>query len=342
MNHSSGAWKVGIIGATGAVGRTMLHCLVETGMPIAELRGYASPRSAGSVVAVEGPWGSGVRIADLEDARLDDLDLVLLSAGAGVSRAWVPRIAAKGIWAVDNSSAFRMDPEVPLIVPEVNAEAIPRRHGAIANPNCSTIQMVVALAPLARAFGLARVHVATYQSVSGRGQKGVTQLDAERAGEAGVDGVFPRPIDRNVIPQCDILLDDGFTREEEKMIRETRRILSMPELPVHPTCVRVPVAVGHAEAVHVELGRAVTRTELVECLVSAPGLTVHDGPAGELYPTPRAFEGDNGVHVGRIRVDRCEPRIAEIWVVADNLRKGAAWNAIQIALLLHGLETGDD
>lgn len=342
MSGANRSWKVGIIGATGAVGRTMIQCLAESGLPVEELRGYASARSAGSTVQCEGTWGPCVRIEDLMDARLDGLDLVLLSAGADVSRAWVPRIVAGRIWAVDNSSAFRMDPAVPLIVPEVNAEAIPRRPGAIANPNCSTIQMVVALAPLARAFGLARVHVATYQSVSGRGQKGIAQLDAERAGEAGIVGVFPRPIDRNVIPQCDVLLDDGFTREEEKMIRETRRILSMPELPVHPTCVRVPVPVGHAEAVHVELRRAVTREQLIECLTAAPGLTVHDGPAGERFPTPRAFAGDNGVYVGRIRVDRCDPRVVEVWVVADNLRKGAAWNAVQIAQLLHGLETEDD
>jgi aspartate-semialdehyde dehydrogenase len=319
----------------------MIRCLAESGFPAVELHGYATARSAGLEVAAIGPWGESVTIEDLAFARIEGLDLVLLSAGAEVSRTWVPRVASMGIWAVDNSSAFRMDPDVPLIVPEVNPEAIPRRRGAIANPNCSTIQMVVALAPLARAFGLRRVHVATYQSVSGRGQKGVTQLDAERGGGAGTAGVFPRTIDRNVIPQCDILLDDGFSREEEKMIRETRRILSMPDLPVHPTCVRVPVPVGHGEAVHVELERPVTREQIAACLAAAPGVTVDDDPASERYPTPRAVAGDNGVHVGRIRSDRCDPHVAELWIVADNLRKGAAWNAVQIARLLHSRGSED-
>jgi aspartate-semialdehyde dehydrogenase len=341
MTDRGGAWKVGVIGATGAVGRTMIRCLAESDFPVRELRGYASPRSVGVEIADRGTWGDSLRVEDLASARLDGLDLVLLSAGADLSRTWVPRIAAMGIWAVDNSSAFRLDPEVPLIVPEVNADAIPRRRGAIANPNCSTIQMVVALAPLARAFGLRRVHVATYQSVSGRGQRGVAQLEAEQLGGPGVSGVFPAPIAGNVVPQCDILLEDGFSREEEKMIHETRRILSMPELPVHPTCVRVPVAVSHAEAVHVELGRRVTREELVACLASSPGLTVDGDATAAVYPTPLTVTGDNGVHVGRIRVDRCDPAIAEFWVVADNLRKGAAWNAVQIALLLHARETGN-
>jgi len=341
MTQPGRTWKVGIIGATGAVGRMMLRCLAEVPFPVAGLRGYASARSAGLDLECPGPWGKSVVVEDLQGARLDGLDLVLLSAGAGVSRIWVPHAVAAGCWAVDNSSAFRIDPDVPLIVPEINADAIPARRGAIANPNCSTIQMVVALAPLARAFGLRRVHVATYQSVSGRGQKGVAQLEAERAGGEGVPAVFPTVIDGNVIPQCDVLLEDGFSREEEKMIQETRRILSMPDLPVHPTCVRVPVAVGHGEAVHVELGRDVTRAEVVDCLAGAPGVTVEDDPARERYPTPRAVAGGNGVHVGRIRADRSDPRIVEMWIVADNLRKGAAWNAVQIASLLHARETGD-
>jgi aspartate-semialdehyde dehydrogenase len=341
VTDRSVAWNVGVIGATGAVGRTMLLCLAESAFPVRELRCYASARSAGQEIDTRGPWGESIRVDDLACARLDGLDLVLLSAGAEGSRAWVPRIASMGIWAVDNSSAFRMDPDVPLIVPEVNADAIPGRRGAIANPNCSTIQMVVALFPLARAFGLRRVHVATYQSVSGRGQKGVAQLEAEHGGAPGVPGVFPVPIEGNVIPQCDILLDDGFSREEEKMIRETRKILSMPELPVHPTCVRVPVAVSHAEAVHVELGRRVSREELVSCLGAGPGLTVDGDPRGANYPTPLGIAGDNRVHVGRIRVDRCDPTIVEFWVVADNLRKGAAWNAVQIAHLLRARESGN-
>jgi len=333
MNRQRG-WNVGVIGATGAVGRTMLACLAEAGLPIAALRGFASPRSVGTRLGA-------VTIEPLEEDRLSGLDLVLLSAGRDVSLAWVPRIAARRTWAIDNSSAFRMDPAVPLIVPEVNANSIPTRRGAISNPNCSTIQMVVVLAPLARRFGLTRVHVATYQSVSGAGQKGIAALADERAGRSPASRIFPRAIDRNVIPQVDALLADGFSREEEKMVNETRRILSLPGLPVHPTCVRVPVDVGHSEAVHVEMDRAVTRDELIACLVAAPGVTIEDDPASERYPTARAIAGHNEVRVGRIRQDRCDPRVAEFWIVADNLRKGAAWNAVQIASLLYARETND-
>ncbi len=331
--HENG-WNVGVIGATGAVGRTMIACLAESGFPTASLRGFASPRSVGVRLGT-------LTIEPLEEERLQGCDLVLLSAGAEVSRTWVPWCAAHRIWAVDNSSAFRMDPEVPLIVPEVNPERIPSGRGAIANPNCSTIQMVVALHPLALRFGLRRVHVATYQSVSGRGQKGIEALAAERRGIPVSTGAFPHPIDRNVVPQVDIFLNDGYTREEEKMVNETRRILGMPGLPVHVTCVRVPVEVSHSEAVHVELTRPATREELIECLSAAPGIIVEDDPSRERYPTARAIAGRNDVHVGRIRRDRCDPNVAEMWIVADNLRKGAAWNAVQIASLLHARETSD-
>ncbi len=334
-------WSVGIVGITGAVGRTMVRCLREIDLPISALRGFASPRSAGLRIDAEGPWGDAIEVELLDESRLRGFDLILLSAGADVSRAYVPMIAERGIWAVDNSSAFRRDPCVPLVVPEVNAETIPARRGAIANPNCSTIQLVVVLAPLARAFGLHSVHVATYQSVSGRGQKGIDALTAERDGRDPGPEAFPHGIDRNVIPQCDVFLDDGFTREEEKLIVETRRILSMQNLAVHPTCARVPVDVGHSEAVHVELGREVERQEVVACLEGAPGLRVLDDPARQLYPTAREKAGSNDVWVGRIRRDRSNARIVELWIVADNLRKGAAWNAVQIAERLHAGETAD-
>jgi aspartate-semialdehyde dehydrogenase len=199
--------------------------------------------------------------------------------------------------------------------------------------------MVVAVAPIARRFGLRRIHVATYQSVSGRGQKGIDALRAERAGGEAGAGAFPAKIDGNVVPQCDALLADGFTREEEKMILETRKILSMPELLVHPTCARVPVEIGHSEAIHLELERPATRQDLLACLGAAPGVRVEPDPAR--LPTPREVEGENDVWVGRIRQDRTDPNVVEIWVVADNLRKGAAWNAVQIASLLHARETGN-
>ena len=335
------AWSVGIVGVTGAVGRMMIRCLGEIGLPVSSLRGFASPRSVGATIDCAGAWGSHIEVEPLEESRICGFDLVLLSAGAEVSRAWVPRITERGAWAVDNSSAFRRDPQVPLVVPEVNAGTIPARRGAIANPNCSTIQMVVALAPLARAFGLRTVHVATYQSVSGRGQKGIDALAAERSGLDPGREAFPHGIDRNVIPQCDFFLDDGFTREEEKLIVETRRILSMPDLPVHPTCVRVPVEVGHSEAVHLELGRQVSRDEVIACLSNAQGIRVLDDPAKESYPTAREMEGSNEVWVGRIRCDRSNPRMIEIWIVADNLRKGAAWNAVQIASHIHAREAAN-
>jgi aspartate-semialdehyde dehydrogenase len=333
------SWKVGVIGVTGAVGRTMLACLAESRFPIGELRGYATPRSVGIRLPLPGAAGEEIVVEPLAEERLQGLDLVLLSAGAEVSRTWRDRVLAGGCWAIDNSSAFRLDPSTPLVVPEVNATAMPQRRGWVANPNCSTIQMVVAVAPLARRFGLRRIHVATYQSVSGRGQKGIDALRAERAGGQAPDGAFPAPIDGNVVAQCDALLPDGFTREEEKMILETRKILAMPDLPVHPTCARVPVEVGHSEAVHLELDRPASREELLECLVGSPGIRVERDPAG--LPTPRAVEGRNEVWIGRVRRDRSDPRVVELWVVADNLRKGAAWNAVQIASLAHARETGD-
>lgn len=324
-------WKIGIVGATGAVGRTMARCLSEVDLPLREVRGFARPGSSGTRVACPAAPGGAIEVEALAIDRIVDLDLVLLSAGAELSRSLVPDIAARGIWAVDNSSAFRMDPAVPLIVPEVNGEAIPPERCAIANPNCSTIQMVLALAPLSRDFGLDRVHVVTFQSVSGRGQKGVDALRAERDGRDPGREAFPHPIDGNVIPQCDQFLEDGFTREEEKMIRETRRILSLPELPVHPTCVRVPVEVGHSEAVHVTLSHPASVEEVRSSLASFPGVRVLDDPRRADYPTPRMTAGTNDVWIGRIRRDRSEPTMFELWIVSDNLRKGAAWNAVQIA-----------
>ncbi len=335
---SRGAWRVAIVGVTGAVGRTMAACLAESAIPIASIRGFASERSNGTQLATPGPWGNTIDVELLALDRLLGSDLVLFSAGAEVSRRFVMEVARESIWAVDNSSAFRLDPEVPLVVPEVNPHTLPTGRGAVANPNCSTIEMVVAVAPLAQQFGLRRIHVATYQSVSGSGQKGIAQLRAERDGPTGLSSIYPHPIDGDLIPQCDLFLDDGFTREEEKMILETRRILERPDLPVHPTCVRVPVEVGHGEVIHLELERAASRGAIRSCLEEAEGLCVDDCPEKQSYPTPKQVAGRNEVVVGRIRSDRSDPRIVELWVVADNLRKGAAYNAIQIAECLYARE----
>lgn len=331
-------WKAGIVGVTGAVGRTMAQCLSEVDLPLGEVRGFARPRSAGLTVACPAAPGGAISVEPLDLDRLADLDLVLLSAGGEVSRSLVPEIARRGVWVVDNSSAFRMDPAVPLVVPEVNGGSIPEERSAISNPNCSTIQMVLALAPLERSFGLRGVHVVTFQSVSGRGQKGIDALRAERGGRSAGEDAFPHPIDGNVIPQCDIFLPDGFTREEEKMIRETRRILSLPDLPIHPTCVRVPVEIGHSEALHVTLERPASVEEVRESLRAFPGVRLLDDPQSTAYPTPRAAAGTNDVWIGRIRQDRDDPAMFELWVVADNLRKGAAWNAVQIACFVSDRE----
>jgi aspartate-semialdehyde dehydrogenase len=335
------AWHVAVVGITGAVGREMVRALHVSPIEIASLRGFASTQSAGKRLDMAGRWGEGIEILDLTEERLDRLDLVLLSAGARISREWVPRIVAKGAWAVDNSSAFRMDPEAALIVPEVNAGSIPEARGIVANPNCSTIQMVVVLAPLVRRFALRRVHVATYQSVSGRGQKGIDALRQERLGRARTCDAFPHRIDRNVIPQCDVFVDGGWTREEVKMIRETRRILDRPDLAVHPTCVRVPVEIAHSEALHLEFEHPVSSEEIRSCLQDSPGIRIQDDPSAEDYPTPIDVAGKEEVWVGRIRTDESDPRIAALWVVADNLTKGAATNAVQIATLLYRREASD-
>lgn len=322
---------------TGAVGRTMLRCLEEIDFPAESIHGFATARSAGERLQTSGRWGEVVTVEELSIDRLEGLDLILLSAGSDVSREIIPALKDHDTWVVDNSSAFRMDPAVPLIVPEINSLTLPSKRGAIANPNCSTIQMVLVLAPLAERFGLQRVHVATYQSVSGIGQRGVVALEAEREGKIP-EQVFPKRIDRNVIAQCDSFLPSLFTREEEKLVHESRRILNDPELLIHPTCARVPVETSHCEAIHVELLHGAGTTELKSCLAEAPGVRLLDAREREEYPTPIEATGTNDVWVGRIRQDLSDPKVAELWVVSDNLRKGAAWNAVQIAALLYESE----
>jgi len=333
---------VAVLGATGAVGRTMLQVLAERGLKVDRLTLLASERSAGQVIR----WGGKEHTVQVaRPGVFSGVDYALFSAGADRSREWGPRAADDGAVVVDNSSAGRMDPEVPLVVPEVNSAAAARRpKGIIANPNCSTIQMVVALQAIRKAAGLTRVIASTYQSVSGAGETGREALRRELGGEGlgaprlaqPVDGSpFTRRIAGNVVPQIGDLDADGWTGEERKMMNETRKILGMPELPVVATCVRVPVEVGHSVQVTAETEREVDVTALQRALAMFPGiLTQTDGAA---FPTPLEVAGRDAVFVGRIRRDPDFPKVVHAWVVADNLRKGAATNAVQI---VEGLLSG--
>jgi aspartate-semialdehyde dehydrogenase len=323
---------VALLGATGAVGRTMLQVLAERKLPIDRLTLLASPRSAGRSI----DWGGRswqCRVA--EPGVFKGVDFALFSAGADRSKEWGPRAADEGAVVVDNSSAWRMDPQVPLVVPEVNAAAAKDRpKGIIANPNCSTIQMVVALQAIRQAAGLTRVVASSYQSVSGAGETGRDALRAEAERGVAESSPFARPIAWNVIPQIGDFDAEGWTGEERKMINETRKILSLPDLPVAATCVRVPVDVGHSVQVMAETERELSLEEARAVLAAFPGVVVADGDAN--YPTPRETAGRDEVFVGRIRRDPYLPRTLHLWVVADNLRKGAATNAVQIVEELSG------
>ena len=332
--------RIAIVGATGAVGRTFIDCLEKRRFPADEVFLFATPASEGKVLHVQ---GKPRRIVGLTADRVPKVDLALFSAGTAVSREFAPRFAEKGALVVDNSSAWRMDPGVPLVVPEVNPEAVRTHKGIIANPNCSTIQMVVALKPLHDAAGLARVVVSTYQAVSGAGGRAVEELDNElHAHVLQTDivrsrGIFPRPIAFNVIPQIpqkDAFLPDGTTVEERKMIDETRKILGLPSLRVAATCVRVPVRNAHSESVTVETERKLPLAEALAALRKAPGLALREKP--EEFPTPAEASGRDEVFVGRVREDASVAHGLQLWVVADNLRKGAALNAVQIAELVLG------
>ena len=322
--------NVAVLGATGAVGRTMLAVLAERGVPVDGLTLLASARSAGTRIE----WGGAEHtVRAPEPGVFRGVDVALFSAGAERSREWATRAADEGAVVIDNSSAWRMDPDVPLLVPEVNAHALAERpRGIIANPNCSTIQAVVALAPLHRAVGLRRVLYTTFQSVSGAGEKGRGALRQELNGGRAEGSPFTRPIAGNVVAQIGGFGPNGFTGEEEKMRGETRKILDAPDLPVVATCVRVPVDLGHAVQVTLELNRPLALSEAVDVLTGAPGVVVAEAP--EAFPSPREIAGRDEVFVGRIRVDPDFAETLHLWVVADNLRKGAATNAVQILELL--------
>jgi aspartate-semialdehyde dehydrogenase len=317
---------VAILGATGAVGRTMLGVLDERGLEVERLTLLASERSAGSTVR----WrGRELTVQVPGDDAFRGVDIALFSAGAERSRVWAPRAAEAGATVVDNSSAWRMDPQVPLVVPEVNADALADRpRGIIANPNCSTIQLVVALKALHEAAGLARVVVTTFQSVSGAGESGREALRRELRGEAPDASPFTRPIAANAVPQIGDFDAAGWTGEERKMMQETRKILSLPDLPVAATCVRVPVDVGHSVQAMVELEADLDVADARRALESFPGIRFAADAAA--FPTPLDAAGRDEVFVGRLRADPELPRVLHFWVVADNLRKGAATNAVQI------------
>jgi len=333
----SRGFDVAILGATGLVGRTMAQVLAERDFPVRSIRFLASPRSAGTRLT----WRDReVEVEAATPSSFEGVQVALFSAGAGTSRELAPAAARAGAVVVDNSSAWRMDPQIPLVVPEVNPEDVDRHGGIIANPNCSTIQMVVALNPLHRANPIRRIVVDTYQSVGGTGHKGVSELreqvalDAEGRGDQIEPRAYPHPIAFNLVPQIDVFLEDGWCKEEAKMLHETRKIMHAPEVRVVATTVRVPVWSAHSEAVHVDFTNPISPAEARRILAEAPGVVVEDDPARSLYPTPREKAGRDEVFVGRIRTNDVFDHGLSMWIVADNVRKGAATNAVQIAELL--------
>jgi aspartate-semialdehyde dehydrogenase len=324
--------KLALVGATGLVGGEILRVLEEMSFPVTELIPVASEKSVGNTVDFR---GKPVTVVSAETALSLRPQLAIFSAGATSSKALAPLFAEIGCTVVDNSSAWRMEPGIPLIVPEVNWGHL-NGSRIIANPNCSTIQMVVALAPLHAAFGIKRLVISTYQSVTGTGKAAVDQLFGERENR-DYKQIYPTRIDLNCIPQCDVFLENGYTKEEMKLVNETRKILGEPSLRITSTTVRVPVIGGHSEAVNIEFEKPFTVEQVREILSGAPGVIVQDDPATLTYPTPRSAHGKNEVFVGRIRRDESLENGLNLWIVADNLRKGAATNAVQIALKL--LET---
>jgi aspartate-semialdehyde dehydrogenase len=326
--------RVAVVGATGAVGPVVLEVLAERGFPASEVVAFASARSAGSRV----PFAGGeLEVHELHDDSFDGFDLALFSAGGSTSKRYAPEAVARGCVVVDKSSAFRMDPGVPLVVPEVNPEALDAHRGIVSNPNCSTIQLVAALKPLHDAAGLTHVTVATYQAVSGTGSGAVRELHdqvrALLAGEAAEAAVYPHQIAFNVLPHCDAFEGDSTT-EETKLVHETHKILGDATIAISATCVRVPVWRGHSEAVWVETREPLTAERARALLHAAPGVCVVDDPAAAAYPLPSAAAGTDDVLVGRIRDDASRRNGLSLFVVADNLRKGAATNGVQIAELL--------
>ena len=327
--------RIAVVGATGMVGNVMLKSLEERNFPLTELIPVASERSVGKKVTFK---DKEYTIVSLQDAVDMQPDIALFSAGGNTSLEWAPKFAAVGTTVVDNSSAWRMDATKKLIVPEINADTLTEDDKIIANPNCSTIQMVVALAPLHKKYGIKRLVISTYQSITGTGVKAVQQLENEYKGEKG-EMAYHYPIHRNAIPHCDVFEDNGYTKEEMKLVRETQKILNDNTIAVTATAVRIPVVGGHSEAVNIEFENEFDVSELRKLLSQSPGVTVQDNLDTNTYPMPIYAHGKDDVFVGRIRRDLSQPKTLNMWIVSDNLRKGAATNTIQIAeyLMEHNL-----
>jgi aspartate-semialdehyde dehydrogenase len=323
--------KLAVIGVTGMVGTVLLKVLKEEGLNITQLIPVASAKSVGKSIHFS---DNDIEIVSLESAIELSPDIAIFSAGGSVSEEWAPKFASKGTIVIDNSSFWRMDPSKKLIVPEVNGQILSAFDKIIPNPNCSTIQLVMVLKPLHDRFKIKRVIVSTYQSISGTGVKAVRQMEAERSSING-EKAYPYPIDKNCIPQCDIFLDNDYTKEEMKLTNETKKIIDS-SIEVSATAVRIPVVGGHSEAVNIEFENEYEIEEIKSLLSKMPGLTVQDEPSKLLYPMPIKAHGKNDVFVGRIRRDASQPKSLNLWIVADNLRKGAATNAVQIAKSMLG------
>jgi aspartate-semialdehyde dehydrogenase len=320
--------KIAVVGATGLVGTKMLEVLAERNFPITELIPVASERSVGKEVFFK---GKSYKIRSMQQAIDEAPAIALFSAGGNTSLEWAPKFAEKGITVIDNSSAWRMDPSKKLVVPEVNANGLEQNDFIIANPNCSTIQMVVALQPLHKKYKIKRVVVSTYQSVTGTGVKAVNQLMNERNSGSSEEMAYKYRIDLNVIPQIDVFMDNGYTKEEMKMVNETKKIMGDDSIRLTATTVRIPVMGGHSESVNVEFENDFDLTELTDLLRTAPGVLVEDDVSAQIYPMPMNAHNRDEVFVGRIRRDESQANTLNLWIVSDNLRKGAATNAVQIA-----------
>ena len=319
--------KVAVVGVTGMVGQVMLRVLEERAFQIDQLIPVASARSIGKNVDFR---GQSYTVVGMEEAVTMAPDIALFSAGGGTSLEWAPKFADVGTTVIDNSSAWRMDPNKKLIVPEINAHELTIEDKIIANPNCSTIQMVVAMAPIHKTYGLKRLVISTYQSITGTGVAAVQQLENEYKGEKG-EMAYPYPIHRNALPHCDIFVEDGYTKEEMKLVHETRKILGDAKINITATAIRIPVVGGHSESVNAELEKDYDLSELRQLLHESEGVVVQDNPETNTYPMPLYAQGKDDVFVGRIRRDHSNKNSLNLWIVSDNLRKGAATNAVQIA-----------
>ncbi|HON18553.1 MAG TPA: aspartate-semialdehyde dehydrogenase [Salinivirgaceae bacterium] len=323
--------KIAIVGATGLVGQTMIEVLSKSNLKVDTLIPAASERSIGKKIVFR---DKDYSVVGIEQALMLRPDIALFSAGAGVSKEWAPRFAKSGTKVIDNSSAWRMEPHIPLVVPSVNGDCILEEDNLIANPNCSTIQMVMALAPLHRRYKIKRIVVSTYQSVTGTGMKGLNQLESERAGLEPKEKAYHYRIEGNVIPHCDVFLENGYTKEEMKLVNETKKILNDNSVAVTATAVRVPTIGGHSESVNVTFENDFSLDDIKQVLSATPGIELYDNPANNIYPMPIVSYKTDKVYVGRLRRDESMPNSLNLWVVADNLRIGAATNAVWIAELL--------